>query len=267
MELRNRKIGDEPEVLTPSRKPRRRADVAQYSVARLICAWLVHLYTAMGLPVNLLCIHYALYGARDFALFAKLNWLAIFIDATDGTFARAVDIKKVVPNYDGAGLDNIIDFQTFSLIPALAVCVFEIVPGFWLQLSVAGAILIASAYQFCQGTAKTSEAFVGFPSYWNIVVFYIFYLDPPLPVTLAVFYSCAILSFIPIHFVYPTRTKTLFSVTLGGGFVWGIMMLVPALFPVWRYANLCIYLSFSYVLYYIGLSFILDARRRRSLAA
>lgn len=240
----------------------KRARVREYSRRRVLAAWLVHLYTAMGLCVNVLAIHYALYQRRDFGLFATLNWLAILVDATDGTFARAVDVKAVAPTYDGALLDNIIDFQTFSLLPALAVCVFDIVPGLPLQMSVAAAILIASAYQFCQATAKTDDAFVGFPSYWNILLFYVYYLNAPLYLTLFLFYSCAILSFVPVHFIYPTRTKTMYKVTIVGAYIWAILLLVPTILPKWQFSLLCVRISLLYVVYYFVLSFVLDFRRR-----
>ena len=40
--------------------------------------------------------------------------------------------------------------------------------------------LVASAYGFCQMPAKTTDGyFVGFPSYWNIVAFYLYVLQMP----------------------------------------------------------------------------------------
>ena len=38
--------------------------------------------------------------------------------------------------------------------------------------------LVASGYGFCQIPAKTTDGyFVGFPSYWNIVAFYLYLLE------------------------------------------------------------------------------------------
>ena len=234
----------------------------RYSLLRITAAWLVHLYTATGLLVNIFSL-LNLLRKPNFELFCQLNWLAIAIDATDGTFARAVDIKKVIPTYDGAMLDNIIDFQTFSVLPALAVIVFEIVPGTTQQMIAASAILLASAYQFCQTVAKTPDAFVGFPSYWNIVLFYLYYLKAPSKLAMAIIFACAILSFIPIHFIYPTRTKTLFTVNLLGAYVWSAMLLVPAVFPDYPHVKAILWASFVYVIYYIALSVHLDIRRRK----
>lgn len=224
---------------------------------------MAHFYTATGLLVNMYSLLYALFATPDFSLFAKLNWLAILIDATDGTFARAVDVKMVIPSYDGALLDNIIDFQTFALLPALAVIRFGLIEGEGLQFLLASVVLISSAYAFCQTFAKTSESFVGFPSYWNIVVFYVYYLHTSAPVTVAVFVVCGVLSFVPIHFIYPTRTLSFFYTNLVGAYVWAALMLVPTFFPESKYALLAIRISFAYVVYYVAMSVYLDQQRRR----
>lgn len=277
MELRSRKLitdgpspSGTPRASAPTSRPtssRSPADTPRqpnkFPLMRVVAAWLVHLYTGTGLLVNMYSLLFALLETPDFSLFAKLNWLAILIDATDGTLARFVDVKKVVPTYDGALLDNIIDYQTFAVLPALAVVVFDIVPGEMLQFAVASAVLLSAGYQFCQTTAKTTEAFVGFPSYWNIVVFYIYYLRCSTPVTLAVFGICAVLSFVPIHFIYPTRTLANYYTNIIGAWIWATLMLVPTFFPQSKYAMPALYASFAYVVYYIAISVVLDQQRRK----
>lgn len=243
-----------PERKSPAKK--------RPTTAQIACAWMVHLYTGMGLPVNLYAIHVALYGKKDFSLFILCNWLAILIDATDGTLARATDVKKRIPSYDGAGLDNIIDYITFAFSPALAICVFSIVPGVPLQMLCATMILISSGYQFCQSVAKTDDSFVGFPSYWNILVHYMYYLNASYPVVVASIAFCAVLSFIPVHFVYPTKTKTLQTVTILGATLWGLMMLAPCVYPG-KASIMALRVSLLYPVYYIGLSLVLHSRRSR----
>lgn len=262
MALRNRANGDVATTESaPAPAPKQ---PAESSIIVKALAWCVHLYTGLGLLINMYSIKVALFGEKpDFALFARLNWLAIFVDATDGTFARKMEVWNNAPGLDGALLDNIIDYQTFSLLPALAVFVFEEVPDKSLQHAIACAIVIASGYQFCQTSAKTPNAFVGFPSYWNILLFYVHYLRPSVPVTCALFFGCAVLSFIPIHFIYPTKEKRLFWPTMGGAYVWGCLMVVPSMFPEWEYAKLCMQVSLMYVVYYFGASLYLDSLRRK----
>lgn len=236
----------------------------RYSPTRVALGWMVHLYTASGVLVNFYTLIHAFILVPDFHLFAKLNWLAIFIDATDGTFARAVDIKNVIPNYDGALLDNIIDFITFSFLPALGIVRFQLVANVTLQYILSGAILISSAYAFCQTMAKTPEAFVGFPSYWNVVIYYLYYLEASPFASTVTIIPCAILSFIPIHFIYPTKTKKFMSVTLTGAYVWGALMLIPCLFPKYPHIKRVLYVSLLYVVYYIFMSLYLDNLRRKA---
>ena len=46
-------------------------------------------------------------------------FIATLIDATDGTLARAVRIKEVLPGFDGRRLDDLIDFLTYVFLPLL----------------------------------------------------------------------------------------------------------------------------------------------------
>mmetsp|Transcript_15581 Transcript_15581/g.31517 ORF Transcript_15581/g.31517 Transcript_15581/m.31517 type:complete len:312 (+) Transcript_15581:147-1082(+) len=231
---------------------------APYSAWRVFLAWMVHLYTSSGLIVDFCAIHYII--NRDFAMFCGLNWLAIIIDATDGTAARAVGVKKVIPTFDGASLDNIIDFITFSFLPSLAAMSFELVPRpAWFIVTVLP--LLASCYQFCQTVAKTDQAFVGFPSYWNLVFFYMYLLRPPTWVILGIYILCTVLSFFPFHFVYPSRTSHWRRVTLFLGAIWAVMMMMPVILPAWHFSRHMLLGSLLYVVYYTVLSVYLHGRK------
>jgi phosphatidylcholine synthase len=125
--------------------------------------------------------------------------------------------------------------------------------------------LVASAYQFCRVDAKTADhLFLGFPSYWNIVAFYIVVLDlRPVPVAILLT-VCGILVFVPVGYVYPSRTGTLRTLTLCLTTVWLLSYAVllsqdPNPSPVW------LAISLAYVLYYVALSLYLTARRKPDL--
>ena len=45
--------------------------------------------------------------------------LATVIDATDGVLARLARVKDVTPHFDGARLDDIVDYLTFVFVPML----------------------------------------------------------------------------------------------------------------------------------------------------
>ena len=74
-------------------------------------------------------------------------------------------------------MDNIVDYFTYVVVPAAFIYESHLVPAAW-SLVVVGAMLMTSAYQFCQGEAKTADHFfTGFPSYWNLVVLYLFFAE------------------------------------------------------------------------------------------
>ena len=91
----------------PSAQPLRRTS----RVPNLWAAWLVHIYTASGA----LCAFFgtlAVFSSRYRDAFL-LMVLATFLDATDGVLARAAAVKEVLPRFDGARLDDIVDYLTF----------------------------------------------------------------------------------------------------------------------------------------------------------
>ena len=50
---------------------------------------------------------------------------------------------------------------------------------------------------------------LGFPSYWNIVVFYMLVLNLSPEVNGAILLGLAVMVFVPIRYVYPSRTPVL----------------------------------------------------------
>jgi phosphatidylcholine synthase len=171
----------------------------------MIVAWLVHLYTAMGLMCAAGMAVLIVRG--DDASFRGaffLMMLATAIDATDGWLARKARVKQVLPGFDGSALDNLIDFQTYVTMPLLLVWRAGLLPGAlaWLLLLP----LLAAAYGFSQVNVKTDDGFfLGFPSYWNIVAYYLYALQPPAAASAALITICALLTFIPTPYLYATR--------------------------------------------------------------
>ena len=45
--------------------------------------------------------------------------VATVIDATDGVLARLARVKEATPHFDGARLDDIVDYLTFVFLPVL----------------------------------------------------------------------------------------------------------------------------------------------------
>ncbi len=221
-----------------------------------LLAWSVHLFTASGAVVGLLTI----FAIMDHQWLAAILWmsLAAVIDALDGTLARRLHVKGATPNFDGALLDNIIDYFTYAVIPALFIYEAGLLPESWSLLG-ASVIVLASGYQFCQLDAKTADHFFkGFPSYWNVLAYYLLLLGLNPWLNLAIILICGILVFVPVKFIYPSRMNRFQILTLVLSAIWGIMNLII----IAQYPNISLTLlwaSLLYVVYYIFMSFYLVA--------
>lgn len=184
-----------------------------------VAAWLVHAYTALGLA----CAAGAYFSLDQRKGAPFFFWLAaaVIIDSTDGLLARKYRVAAVLPNFDGRKLDDIVDYLTYVFLPVLAIWEWGMLPN---GLGWVGVLpLIASGYGFSQENAKTEDSFVGFPSYWNVVVFYLVALDWTGYAVAAGLALLSIFVFVPIHFIYPTRAKWLMPLTLGLASLWGIV--------------------------------------------
>ncbi|HPO15885.1 MAG TPA: CDP-alcohol phosphatidyltransferase family protein [Candidatus Hydrogenedentes bacterium] len=228
---------DPSAVLEPDDSPKRKG-----------AAWSVHLLTATGAVAGLMAM-LAIVHENFSAAFAWMG-VSIVIDSVDGFLARACKVKQVLPQFDGALLDNIVDYFTYVIVPAFFLCMVDVGPAHFGPL-LAVLMTLTSGFQFCQTDAKTPDhCFKGFPSYWNLVVFYLFLLDWNPWVNAAVIVTFAVLIFVPIKYLYPTRTRVLRPVTLGLGLVWGALIIaVLILYPERNYLP-WLYLSLAYVIYY-----------------
>src|SRR4051812_19385508 len=164
---------------------------------KLFLAWCVHGYTALGLVMAGGMAVAIIHGEPVSFRFAFiLMFVATLVDATDGTLARAIKIKEVLPNFDGRRLDDLIDFQTYTSLPLLLIWRAGLVPAEWQACLLAP--LVASAYGFCQVSAKTEDGyFLGFPSYWNIIAFYLYVLHPPAWFNVGILTFFALMTFVP----------------------------------------------------------------------
>ncbi len=256
--------------------PPSRARTGRRSRLRRFLGWCVHFYTALGL-VCAAAIAAAIVKdtPASYRRAFVLMLIATVIDATDGTLARAVRIKEAVPSFDGRRLDDIIDFLTYTALPLLLIWRTRLLPAeqeAWLLLP-----LLASAYGFCQVSAKTDDGyFLGFPSYWNLVAFYLYVLDfyvVPLPswLVIGVVAGFALLTFVPSRYLYPTQKGRLNRVTNVFGVLWGgllawVLYRLPSKPPADEATRWLIIGSLVFPLYYLVVSWAVSVRlwqRRR----
>ena len=230
-----------------------------FTPRQTLAAWSVHLLTASGLLLALLMLQAANEGRWQ--TFFLLMALSILIDGFDGLLARRARVKEILPGIDGSLLDNIVDFMTYSVVPAYLVYTTDLVPAGW-TAPMAIMILLTSAFQFCQSDAKTSDHFYkGFPSYWNIAAYYMILLAWPAAFNLGFFIGLGILVFIPIKFIYPSRTVALWKLT------WTLMMawMVAQFILLARFNDPPLWLAYgslAFVAYYVGASLWLMVKNR-----
>ena len=235
-------------------------------------AWLVHLYTAMGLVCAAgMAVLIVRGDDAAFRMAFGLMMIATAIDATDGWLARRARVKDVLPQFSGRALDDLIDFHTYSSLPLLLLWRAEILPGglAWLLLLP----LLASAYGFSQVNAKTDEGFfLGFPSYWNIVAFYLFVLRPPAWLSALLVVTFSVLTFVPTTYIYATQGGRFARLINAGSAIW----FVAIGWILWAggegrsdAARVAAFASLLYPLMYLALSAAVTASartRRRSSA-
>src|SRR5476649_1487678 len=96
----------------------------------MLLAWLVHLYTAMGLVCAAgMAVLIVSGGDASFRGAFGLMMLATAIDTTDGWLARKARVKEVLPGFDGSALDNLIDFHTYTSLPLMLIWRADTLPN------------------------------------------------------------------------------------------------------------------------------------------
>jgi phosphatidylcholine synthase len=220
----------------------------------------LHIYTASGVLFAFLTVVAAVQGSPKKAL--SFAFIAYCIDGTDGIIARRLRVSETIPSFDGALLDNIVDYLTYAFVPMVLLWVTHRLPGGVVGEVISVLPLLASAYQFCRANAKTSDHFFsGFPSYWNVLAFYVYILDLNSTTTAIILLVCCVLSFIPVRYIYPSRTPYFRKLNIFFMVTWmAIYAILLAQMP--DASPFIIALSFVYPIYYVAISIYLTFARR-----
>lgn len=219
-------------------------------------AWLAHIYTGLGLVCGGLTLAAGARGDVRKAFFWM--FVALLIDATDGPLARALKAEERLPKIDGALLDNLADFLNYVICPVFLLFALKMLPASALAL---GALpLAASAYGFSRRDAKTADGFfLGFPSYWNLVVFYAWCLK------LSAFWISVwllllgTLVFAPIRFPAPFKAKPLSRLTDPLCVAWALALVV-LYFQLPEPSGWFAWASLTYPAYYFAAALLLTIR-------
>lgn len=165
----------------------------------------VHLLTATGAVLSML----ALLAAANAQWSNMFLWLviALIVDGIDGPLARRYQVKVNWPTYDGVLMDLIIDYLTYVFIPAYALFMSGLLPGWtgWIAII---AITYGSVIYFADTRMKTKDnSFAGFPACWNMVVLVLFALKPNFWIILLIVVALAATMFSNVKFIHPVRTE------------------------------------------------------------
>jgi phosphatidylcholine synthase len=227
-------------------------------MANLIVAWLVHIYTALGAVLGLYTI--LAVEEANFRLAFLLMACTVIIDATDGALARAARVKEIIPWSAGTLLDNLVDYLNYVIVPSLLMLRAHLLPeqdGLWL----AAMPVLSSAYGFCRSDAKTADHFfLGFPSYWNIVFFYLYALQTALWINAFVIIALSIMVLVPVRFIYPSRSPRFRYQLNAVGAIWGVAILY-LIFKLPNPPRWLLLASLMFPAYYTALSLWLELQR------
>jgi len=225
-----------------------------FSLTERLFAWSVHLLTASGV----IAAFFSIVAIAEQRWATAMWWLIItlIIDGVDGTLARKFRVKEVLPDFEGHVVDNIIDFATYALIPAYFMYAYQVNGQYllpneeWIRELITAAVLLTSVFYYGKkGMVSDDNHFVGFPVMWNLVAYYlIFVFDWSQWVNFGMLVFFCVLHFVPIKFLYPSRTAQLYLLTVsivalflvsnfallysypGGHFAWKLIAIITLVY-------------------------------------
>jgi len=222
------------------------------TIDRKLLAWAVHALTASGLIVGFMAI--LAINAGDWRLAMLWLFVAFFIDGIDGTLARLVNVKQVLPRVNGTMIDTVVDFANYAIIPAYLLHESEVLPPSLKLLSVAIILLSSALYYGKEGMVSDDMYFVGFPVLWNIIAFFIVFLPPSNAhfnfIAIAIF---GILHFVPLKYAYPSRR----SKTQKPDLVFALLLFITMVVTTYQYpeVNTVHYIvAYSCAAYFMGMA-------------
>lgn len=231
-------------------------------IAAGVRGYLVHAYTASTLLFVALAMQWILAERYQLALLAMAA--TVIIDATDGAMARKYRVAETAAAIQGDLLDNIVDFLSYVALPMLFLLHADMVLApetLWVTL-----LMFASAFGFSRTDAKIAGRgfFVGFPSYWNIVVFYLYLFETGPLLNTVILLVLASSVFSSLKFLYVSRLLRWRTLHFTLAALWGVACLTALLLEPGSLRAALLYVSLAYAAFYMIHSLVSDALERRS---
>ncbi len=231
----------------------------KYGIGHKSLAYLVHAFTASGLIAGFLAI--LSINQKDWRMAMVYLILALFIDGIDGTFARLVKVKEVLPKIDGKTIDYVVDFVNYAVVPTYFLYMADLFPSAWAIPCSALILLVSAIYYGKEGMVSDDFYFIGFPVLWNLAAFYIYFVfNLPLAGNVLLVVFLAILHFVPIKFPYPSQA-TRWKISTKIATCIGMFVLATILYLYPEKNNILRILSIL-VLLYFGILSLLETFRK-----
>ena len=192
---------------------------AQYPARIRAAAWAVHILTMSGLVWASLAMLATIH--REFTWMWVWLLVALVVDGVDGTLARRAKVSEIIPWFDGGIVDIVVDYLTWTFIPA--VFMYVALPMGPRPLAGLLMALILSSSMFCYANKQwksTDYYFVGFPAAWNIVALMFYVLQTPAVFNIIVTLIFVVLTLVPTHYAHPARVKRFRALNIGAVAVW-----------------------------------------------
>ena len=187
--------------------------------------WALHLYTASGTVLALLAVIAVMDGDTVRALWILL--VALVVDGTDGMLARRLRVKETIPTFDGARLDDIVDYITYAFVPMVLLWRGDYLP--------AGTLGHGHRRDPARGLElpvlphrreDRRPLLPRLPELLERRRVLRGRARAPAAVTATILVACAVLVFVPVKYVYPSRTNAFRTLNLTLAGVWLVLYAV-----------------------------------------
>lgn len=195
------------------------ATFTRFTRRQHVIAWAVHAFTLTGLVWATLAV-VALLEGRPHWMWLWLG-IALVVDGVDGNMARKHRIKEVVPWFNGAVVDNIVDYLTWTAIPAAFMVMYLPLGPRPLAIALMILVLVSSMFCYANEAAKSGDYyFVGFPAAWNIVAVLLWVWNAPMAVCIAAIFIFSAMTLVPLHYTHPFRVERGRIANIAATFIW-----------------------------------------------
>jgi phosphatidylcholine synthase len=228
-------------------------------------AWLVHVFTALGIVAALFALHDVLIGDPKRAIVWLL--LTLLIDGVDGPIARALEVERRVPLLDGFLLDLIIDYVTCVIVPACFMYQFEVVPNNNFGVFVLAIMVFTSALWFARKDMMTEDNwFRGYPAAWNIVgpVMYLMEARQGIGATITLVLSALSLTNMPYPHIARARFMRYWTWTGATCWIGGVAVGTFTLPHHYYFVRWMLYVGSAYFIALAAIRWVHDRRTARA---